>query len=80
MGRKSIIGKVKAFLEEAKNKALEKMYEEINTKNFLWAEIHNRVIEDILNPAITLCGEAKSMEEGKDGTEINQKRSTKDTA
>ena len=53
-------------MEEAKKKILEKMYLSINIKDFLGAEVYNRFIEDILTPAIKLCGEEKPKDDNLD--------------
>lgn len=66
MARKSRTEPVRELLEEAKKKILEKMYLSINIKDFLGAEVYNRFIEDILTPAIKLCGEEKPKEDKLD--------------
>ena len=59
MSRKSRIEPIRAFLKKARDDTLAKLYKEINVKNFPQAEVYNRFIDDILAPAIVLCGGRK---------------------
>lgn len=63
MGRRGRVESVRKFLEEARKRTLGRMYQEINVKKFIQAEIYNRFLDDILTPAIELCGEGKSKDE-----------------
>ena len=59
MARKSKIEPVREFLEEAKKQTYEKMKVACSNMDFPRAEAYNRFSEDVLTPAIKLCGEEK---------------------
>ena len=62
MARKSKIEPVREFLEEAKKQTYEKMHLACSNMHFTKAEIYNRFVEDVLSPAIELCGKEKPKE------------------
>ena len=61
-GRKSKIEPVREFLEEAKKQTYDKMKLACSNMDFPKAEVYNRFVEDVLTPAIKLCGEGKPRE------------------
>lgn len=62
MARKIRIGPVREFLEKAKMQTYDKMKLAISDMHFTNAEIYNRFVEDVLDPALELCGEQKPRE------------------
>lgn len=62
MARKKAVEPIREFLEQSKDNILAKMYKVMNEKKFLEAEAYNRFVDDILAPAIKLCGEEKLKE------------------